>query len=101
MRKPGDKIWHMQSNKPVEGIIYHMESYLDHEKNPDKKHDTNADYYKLTSNIKNVYFIVTESVLKNTSPTELKGISIIRYDDQVFDTLQELVDDLILTYRGA
>lgn len=101
MRKPGDKIWHMQNNKPETGVIYFMESYLDNEKNPDKQHDNNADYYKLTKNIKNVYYVVSESDIENVSPTDLRDRATIRYDDQVFDTLQELVDNLILTYRGV
>lgn len=100
MRKPFDKVFHMKDNKPTQSIIYFIESYMSSEENPDREHDNNSDYYKLTDKIKNVYYLITEYEVENISPIDLKDRATIRRDGEIFDTMDDLVDSLYNHMKG-
>jgi hypothetical protein len=97
MRNPMDKIWYMSDNKPVQGIIYLVESYIGTEKNSDReKADAPHGYYlKLTDKIVHRYYIVNDHQLIHTSPSDLKNIAISYKEERVFGTRKELVESLL------
>jgi len=93
MREPFEIVWHMQDNIPTEGTIYFVESYIDHKENPNK--DDELGFYRLTNKIKNVYYIISEYNKKHTSPLDLKSHAVIRHEDKIFNTRNELCKSLM------
>ena len=96
MRKPFDRVWYLSENKPVEGIIYFIECYIKSIENPDKnKKGNKLGYYKLSNEIKIVYYIINEYNFKHTSPVGLKESADRRSKNQIFNTRKELCESLM------
>ncbi len=93
MRKPFDRVWYMSENKPIEGMIYFIECYIDHTENPEE--DSEIGFYILTNKIKVVYYIVSEYNFKHTSPMDLKDYADVRKEELVFNSRRELVESLM------